>query len=391
MIKSLIAMIATVLALSACGDGSQTPLAAQPKILFIGNSYTFARLDPAEAYNSANVHDLTAPFAAIAPGSPWEPHPWGGVPGIFKRLTDEAGFNYDVSISARSSETLRGHFLNTSNAAWNLRGNIASQKWDTVVLQEQSQGALPVSKGGNVVSFNAYVDKIEQFIHVGAAQSYTETDLFGGLASCSALFSATSCATIRAIPANPNANPNARVFVTETFARPDAVYKHLDTVSDPTSPAGAPIVDRSKNPSGAPAALFYNTLADMTTDLHSSFYATAGRNRALAGVIPVGDAFQSLFNAGLVKTSNFYDNNLVYVPNQPGDLMNLWYIDYLHESKYGAYLYALVSFGTITGKNPSVFGATEKAASDMGISTADALTLQKAAATQLGFAPIPAI
>ena len=35
------------------------------KMLFVGNSFTFGRVDPVMSYNAANVHDLTAPV----PGS----------------------------------------------------------------------------------------------------------------------------------------------------------------------------------------------------------------------------------------------------------------------------------------------------------------------------------
>jgi hypothetical protein len=62
-------------------------------------------------------------------------------------FTVESGLDYDVSISARNAATLRGQFLNTANAAWDLRGNVASQTWNTVVLQEQSDAALPAGRG----------------------------------------------------------------------------------------------------------------------------------------------------------------------------------------------------------------------------------------------------
>ena len=35
------------------------------RVVFVGNSYTFGRVDPVMSYNAANVHDLTAPV----PGS----------------------------------------------------------------------------------------------------------------------------------------------------------------------------------------------------------------------------------------------------------------------------------------------------------------------------------
>lgn len=361
--------------------------AAPTQILFVGNSYTFGRVDPVMSYNAANVHDLTAGFnAASSTGSnPWEPHPWGGIAGIFKQFTVQQGLDYDVSISARNAASLRGQFLNTANAAWDLRGNVASKKWDVVVLQEQSDASLPYGSGKNAnpLQFRAYADKFEQFIHNGAAQSYTETALYGGLANCQLTGNSVSaCNQVRTIGANLNANPNAKVYLTETWARPDMVFAHLSTAADPTSHTGSPL---PVSPT-AQATLYYQSLAAMTSDLHDSIYGEAAANGHFAGVIGVGDAFQLALDAGLVKSGGFYDANGVFVPNQPGDIMNLWWDDYLHASKYGSYLDALVQFGTITGFDPRVLGAGEIAARDLGISQSNAQALQLIAARQLGFA-----
>jgi hypothetical protein len=366
--------------------------AAPTQIVFVGNSYTFGRVDPVMRYNAANVHDLTAGFYALnATGAnPWEPHPWGGVAGIFKQFTVERGLDYDVSISARNAASLRGHFLNTANSAWDLRGNVASQKWDVVVLQEQSDATLPYGSGKNAnpLQFRAYADKFEQFIHKGNAQSYTETQLYGSLANCQLAGGTTaSCNQVRAIGANANANANAKIYLTETWARPDMVYAHLNTAADTTSPTGSPI---PVSPTSQ-ATLYYNTLAGMTGDLHDAIYGEAAANGHFAGVISVGDAFQLAFDSGAVKTGGFYDANGVFVPNGANEPMNLWWDDYLHASKYGSYLDALVQFGTITGFDPRLLGTQEIAARDLGISQADAVTLQTIAARQLGFAvPAPA-
>ena len=216
------------------------------------------------SYNAANVHDLTAAFNAIssAGSNPCEPHPWGGVPGIFKKFTDESGLSYDVSISARNAATLRGQFLNTANAAWDLRGNVASQVWNTVVLQEQSDAALPAGRGknANLAQFNAYADQFERFIHNGAAQTYTETQLYGSLAACQATgASTTTCNTVRNIPQNPNASAATKVYLTDTWARPDMVFAHKITTPDPTTPDGRPIVDTSS--AGGDATLYYASAA----------------------------------------------------------------------------------------------------------------------------------
>jgi len=383
--KRRASLLAAALGLSSAAWAEPTA------ILFLGNSYTFGRVDPVMSYNAANVHDLTAAFNAInATGTnPWEPHPWGGVPGIFKQFTVEAGLDYDVSISARNAASLRGQFLNTANAAWDLRGNVASRRWDTVVLQEQSDAALPLGRGKNAnpATFNAYANQFERFIHDGAATTYTETQLFGGLAACQATgLSATSCNTARVIPQNTNASSATRVFLTETWARPDMVFAHKVTESDPTTPDGRPIV----KPGAADATLYYASLSDMTHDLHLSFAAAAAGNPGFAGVLPVGDAFQHALDMGLVRADGFYDAAGVRIVAQPGDPMNLWWDDYLHASKYGSYLDALVQFGSITGLDPLSLGANEIAAGDLGIASADALVLQRVASLQLGFAqPVP--
>ena len=380
------ALLIAMMALHAAASAAPT------SILFVGNSYTFGRVDPVMSYNAAKVHDLTASFNALSStgSNPWEPHPWGGIAGIFKQMTDESGLDYDVSISARNASTLRGHFLNTANAAWDLRGNVASKKWDTVVLQEQSDAALPAGKGknANLAQFNAYADQLERFIHNGAAQSYTETALYGSLAACQAAGNTTtSCNTVRNIGANTNASASTQVYLTETWARPDMVYSHLITKADPNTSDGRPIVDTSS--AGGAATLYYNSLGAMTQDLHADFAATAARNLNFAGVIQVGDAFQAAVDQMQVKSGGFYKADGTYSTPSLGDPMNLWWDDYLHASKYGSYLDALVQFGTITRLNPLSLGLDEKAARDLGIGSADAATLQRIAAQQLAYSTTP--
>ena len=371
--------LATLALAAGTAMAQSTPI----KILFVGDSYTFGRVDPVMSYNAANVHDLTAGFNAInsTGTNAYEPHPWGGVPGIFKEMTTEAGLNYDVSISARNAASLRGQFLDTANSTWDLRGNVASQNWGVVVLQDLSDIALPAGKGknANLAQFQAYSNQFEKFIHNGAAQTYTETQLYGSLAACEATgLSSGSCGTKRVIPANTNANPNTKVYLTDTWARPDMVYQHLNITTDAN---GNPIPDGT----GTNATLYYNSLQGMTTDLHNDIYAQAASNPGFAGVIPVGDAFQSAFNQGLVQTSGFYDANGVFVPQSATGPVDLWWEDGLHASKYGSYLDALVQYGTITGLNPAALGANEQAAKDLGIDTATAVMLEDVAAVQLGF------
>ena len=79
----------------------------------------------------------------------------------------------------------------------------------------------------------------------------------------------------------------------------------------------------------------------------------------------------------------------MYAADVPQDKINLWWIDYLHASKHGSYLSALVIFGKLTGINPASFGANEKAAADLGISPGDAVKLQRVAWDQLAAEGMP--
>lgn len=376
-------------------------------ILFVGNSYTFGRVDPVMSYNAAQVDDLTRPrpdlpdpnFTETAGTRAWEPHPWGGVPGIFKQLTLQAGLAYNVSLSTRNAASLRGHFLNTANADWDLRGNLARRPWGVVVLQEQSDASLPKSRGANAnyPQFSAYADKIQRFINVGTAESYREramyVGLYGSVPGCVAAGGTTSSCdnnALRTIPANPNANPDAKVWLLQSWARPDMVFPHLNTVADanyPTVPDGRPIVDTTNAafPNGFPDTLYYEAegLAGMSADLRAAFARKVAENSAFAGVIPVGEAFQRAVDQGVAQGDGFYGPDGIYASAQSQDKLNLWWIDYLHASKHGSYLSALVIFGRLTGIDPWSLGASEQAAADLGISPGDAVKLQRIASEQL--------
>ena len=329
------------------------------------------------------------------------------MPGIFKQLADQAGVEVDVSLSTRNAASLRGHFLNTANADWDLRGNIAKRKWDIVVLQEQSDAALPKGRGANAnyPQFAAYADKIEKFIHVGAAESYREramyTAIYGSVANCVAAGGTQSSCdnnSLRTIPANPNKSAATKVFLTQTWARPDMVFPHLSTVADanyPTVPDGRPIVDTSNPafPNGFPDTLYYEAegLAGMTADLRAAFATKAQANPGFAGVIPVGDAFQRAIDDRIAKGDGFYNSGGTYAAYEPSDKINLWWDDYLHASKHGSYLSALVIFGTLTGISPASFGASERAAAELGINPGDAVRLQRVAADQLAASGISTV
>ncbi len=385
--------------------------AAEPiSILFVGNSYTFGRLDPVLHYNAANVRDLTqpqgplhggndpalpftsgAPFTNLTgtnsypvgtinpatrlPFTSYSPHSltqaWGGVPGIFKQMTVQAGLDYDVALSTRNAASLRGHFLNTANSNWDLRGNITSQRWDKLVLQEQSDEPLPALMAGgvplnsNFASFQAYADVIEDHVHIGTALSYRERDLFAGGNN-----------TLRSIAANANASAATQVYLQQTWARPNLINAPGDASIDPAT--GSASYDSS-----VPVPSYYSDLERMTDDLRSAYAAAAAHAGAdgsggITGVAPVGDAFLRAVTSGVATRD-------LYAADAASDgLIDLWFNDGTHASVHGSYLSALTLFGSITGLDPRALGAGELAALDLGISSSDALALQQVAALSLG-------
>ena len=303
-------------------------------MLFVGNSFTFGRAPPVLQYNAAAVDDMNLQnWLNNASGSNAdEPHPWGGIPAIFKKFTVQAGLDYDVALSARNAATLRGHYLNT-NGVWDLRINIASRKWDVVVLQEQSDEPLAVASG-NPARFTIFADKLEKWLHGGAAESFRESQLYPGGPN-----------TLRNIPANPNANPAARIYLYQTWARPDLTYV-----------GGAPYFGRP--------------IEAMADELHVAYANEFNANGRFAGISPVGDAFMAAVHGGVALRNP-------YAP-EPG-LIDLWWDDHFHPSKHGSYLSALVHFHTITGVNPLSLGPGEQAAGELGIAPDAAAQLQRIA------------
>ena len=409
--------------------------AAPTSILFVGNSYTFGRVDPVLTYNAANVRDLTKPQGPLNGGrdpslpfttgaaftnltgtnsypvgtinsatgsefNSYSPHtssaPWGGVPGIFKMLTVQAGLDYDVALSTRNAATLRGHFLNTANTNWDLRSNISSQSWNKVVLQEQSDEALGprtvngVPLGSNFPAIQAYVNRIENWIHQGTAQNYNEQSMYianhGSVANCVAAGgtqSSCSNTTARAIPANPNSSAATQIYLQQTWARPNLINAPGATTIDPRT--------GNATYSGAPAPSYFSTLESMTAEMSLGMarvaaFAGSDGSGGVTGVIPVGQAFLSAVQNNIATRD-------MYAPNALSDgLIDLWFNDGTHASVAGSYLSALTTFGSITGLDPAMFGVNEFAARDLGLSARDAFTLQQIASLQLGFqssVPVP--
>ncbi len=308
--------------------------ASPTSVLFVGNSFTFGRANPVMQYATGTVTDMNLQnwLTNQTGTNADEPHPWGGVPAIFKAFTLQAGLDFDVKLSARNAATLRGHYLNT-NGIWDLRANIAAQKWDVVVLQEQSDEPLPIA-AGNPPRFTIFASKIAKWIHAGQSESFKESNLYPG-----------GPTTTRNIPANPNFNPAARVYLYQTWARPDLTYV-------------------------AGAAYFGQPLETMNGQLHDAYFNLAAADPGFAGVSPVGDAFIRAVQEGVAMRNP-------YAP-EPGKV-DIWWDDHFHASRWGSYLSALVHFHKITGINPLSLGPTEYSAADLGITPTQAVALQRVA------------
>ncbi len=149
--------------------GLSNAASAQTRVLFVGNSFTHGQFTPVLYYNSAAVTDLNYGLPATDPRAhdAGMPNAFGGVPGIFKKFTTQAGLNYDVQIEAVSGKSLQFHYTSALAA-------IAQPGWDKVVLQEQSTRPVPDARGGNRSAFYTAATQLEQAIHTAspAAQVY---------------------------------------------------------------------------------------------------------------------------------------------------------------------------------------------------------------------------
>jgi len=355
---------------------AQQAAAAPIDILFVGNSYTHGRYDPALNYNAGAasnpsnsvVHDLLCPgtgttctsgvedTGAVVPTTSNTPGgnlpdqlaylqahsasqysevgAFSGVAGIFLQFTKEAGLNYNVSLMAVSSATLTGYSNNTGNELGDLP-LIENSKYSQVVLQDQSFQPLPTSitvngqsvpTRGNPTSFNSGVTKL-----------INDIDAADKAASA----------------------PNAAITLYET--PPIAAFGY--TSSNPNAPifGSSTVAQQGGNKAYAPYVGDANPISAMAFDLHNAYegaastYDAANPTKSHVGVALAGDAWVTAINQGIAQQDPF-------LVNQPAGQVDLWDSDPLlacctvpigyHPSSYGDYLDALVLFGQITGINP---------------------------------------
>ncbi|RXZ65919.1 SGNH/GDSL hydrolase family protein [Pelagerythrobacter rhizovicinus] len=147
------------------------------------------------------------------------------------------------------------------------------------------------------------------------------------------------------------ANPAVEVYLMAAWTRADQVYR--------------------------PEGHWYGRpVAAMALDLRRAMDAIDAASAEIDGVIPVGEAWNRAMMRGIADP-NPYDGRTF-------GAIDLWSYDQYHASAEGSYLEALVVFGHVTGIDPRVLGAEEKAAHELGIEPRIAEALQQVAAAQLG-------
>ena len=167
-----------------------------------------------------------------------------------------------------------------------------------MVLQEQSDAPLPAGRGKNakIEQFNAYADQFERFIHNGAQQRYTETELFGSLAACDAsgLNDGGRQHTSASSPPTPTRTPGRGCMSRRRGRVPTWSTPQVHDAR-PDDAHGEPIVDRERR--RRREAVLHEPGRDVRRPARR-LRGGAAANAGIAGVIPVGDAFQLAVDRG---------------------------------------------------------------------------------------------
>ncbi len=251
-------------------------------ILFVGNSYTFGRVDPVMSYNAANVHDLTAAFNAVS--SP-APTPSSRTRGAACRASSSSSPSRAGSTTtSRSRPATPPRCAASSSTPPTPPGTCAAtspRRHGTRRPAGAERRPLPagMGKNANLAQFNAYADQFDTSSTTARPRPTPRRALRqpGRVPGDRRLDRHLQHGAQD--PANPNASAATKVYLTDTWARPDMVFAHLSP--RPTRPRadGRPIVDTSS--AGGDATLYYATLAAMSADLHASFAAEAASNPRL--------------------------------------------------------------------------------------------------------------
>ena len=145
-------------------------------------------------------------------------------------------------------------------------------------------------------------------------------------------------------------NPAVKIYLDATWSRPDLTYP------DKGPWHGKPIEQMAK-------------------DVQAGYEAARKANPGIAGIVPVGLAFNRAIADG-VADPDPYDGIAA-------GKVDLWAYDHYHASAFGYYLEALLMFGQVTGHDPLSLGPKEIAADDFGFSPEQATQLQRIAHDEL--------
>ena len=116
----------------------------------------------------------------------------------------------------------------------------------------------------------------------------------------------------------------------------------------------------------------------MAKDVRAGYDLAAASTPLIRGVIPVGEAWNRAIATGFADP-NPYDG---ISANQ----IDLWTYDHYHASTFGYYLEALMIFGHVTDLDPRSLGRNERSALELGLSPAQAASLQQIAFDELSAA-----
>ncbi|HEX5279319.1 MAG TPA: DUF4886 domain-containing protein [Micropepsaceae bacterium] len=129
-------------------------------------------------------------------------------------------------------------------------------------------------------------------------------------------------------------NPAVKIWLTATWSRADLTY-----------PAGRP--------------WYGKPITQMGKDIDAGYRIAAKDTPGIAGVIPVGLAWNEAIDDGLAD-ANPYDGI-------SAGQIDLWATDNYHASSYGYYLEALLVFGRVTGRDPLSVGTREASLRELSL------------------------
>ncbi|MBU3079420.1 DUF4886 domain-containing protein [Sphingomonas quercus] len=130
-------------------------------ILFVGNSFTYGASSAAWHYRPDSVTDLNGEGV-------------GGMPAIFKRLTEQAGLDYHVSLETAGGKDLAWHWAN--------KAPMLDRHWDHVVLQDystlsQSNPGDPAELIENAPRFAAMFVRANPAVDISLDATWSRPDL----------------------------------------------------------------------------------------------------------------------------------------------------------------------------------------------------------------------